>query len=407
MTDVADPRELGIDPDRLKNIEKHFATYVDDGRLPGWQVQVARHGSVAYRASYGKRDVEADLPVTDDTVFRIYSMTKPITSVAAMMLYEEGAFELTDPIAKYIPSFQNQQVLTGGTAVAPDLRPATEQIEIRHLLSHTSGLTYGFHHVNVQDEIYRLNGFEWGTPPGLNSEEVVDQWAALPLRFDPGTRWNYSVSTDVLGRLVEVVSGVSLSEFFQKRIFDPLGMTDTGFRVRDDQDDRLAALYLPGPGGGIARNDLFGNAARGKVTFESGGGGLVSTTDDYQRFVSMLLGRGELDGVRILGSRTVDYMSANQLPGNADLTDFGIPLFSESAFDGVGFGLGFSVILDPAKYGVLSTAGEYGWGGAASTAFWVDPEEDLTVIFMTQLLPSSTYPIRTQLKQLVYSSLVD
>jgi CubicO group peptidase (beta-lactamase class C family) len=259
----------------------------------------------------------------------------------------------------------------------------------------------------VQDEIYRDAGFEWGVPKGHTLEQCVDAWARLPLRFDPGTRWNYSVSTDVLGRLIEVVSGQNLAEFFQQRIFDPLGMRDTSFTLRGDLGERLGALYVPDADGKATRNDEFGDAARGEVTFLSGGGGLLSTTQDYHRFTQMLLRGGELDGRRLLGSRTLRYMTANSLPGGQDLEQFGIPLFAETRFDGQGFGLGFSVLEDPVAYGTLASKGEYGWGGAASTAFWVDPLEQITMIFMTQLLPSSTWPIRTQLRQLVYSALVD
>lgn len=398
---------LGFDKTRLDRIRQHFATYVDDGRLPGWQARVTRRGEVVWHANCGLRDIEKELPVEDDTVFRIYSMTKSITSVAAMILFEEGRFELTDPLEKYLPAYANPRVYVGGAALRPVTRPAAGPIRIVHLLNHTSGLTYGFHHIHVQDEIYRNAGFEWGAPKDWTLEQCADAWARLPLRFDPGTSWNYSVATDVLGRLVEVVSGQSLAEFFQQRILDPLGMKDTSFTVRDDLGDRLAALYVPDEKGKATRNDDFGDAVRGKVTFLSGGGGLISTTEDYHRFTQMLLRGGELDGVRILGSRTVRYMTLNSLPGNQDLTEFGIPLFAETRYDGVGFGLGFSVLLDPIRYGTLGTIGEYGWGGAASTAFWVDPAEEITAIFMTQLLPSSTWPIRTELRQLVYSALVD
>ncbi|MFT3813861.1 MAG: serine hydrolase domain-containing protein [Acidovorax sp.] len=398
---------LGFDPARLARIGRHFAAYVDDGRLPGWQVQVSRRGEIAYRENYGWRDVEAKLPVEDNTVFRIYSMTKCVTSVAAMILYEEGRFELTDPVAKYLPAFANMRVLTGGSALKPTLRPATEPMRILHLLNHTSGMTYGFHHIHVQDEMYRNAGYEWGTPKGHTLAQCVDDWAKLPLRFDPGTRWNYSVATDVLGRLVEVISGQSLDEFFDERILRPLGMKDTAFRLRGDLGGRLGALYVPGEKGKATRFDDFGNLARGEITFLSGGGGLLSTTADYHRFTQMLLRGGELDGARILGSRTVRQMATNSLPGGQDLTQFGIPLFAEVAFDGQGFGLGFSVLQDPVAAHVMSAKGEYGWGGAASTAFWVDPVEQITCIFMTQLLPSSTYPLRTQLRQLVYSALVD
>lgn len=397
----------GFDAARLKNIKRHFAAYVDDGRLPGWQVQINRHGEAVYHENYGFRDIEKKLPIEDDTVFRIYSMTKPITSVAAMILFEEGRFELTDPVAKFMPEFANMRVITGGTAIKPMLRPATEPIRIVNLLNHTSGLTYGFHHIHVQDEMYRNAGYEWGAPKGHTLAQCVTDWARLPLRFDPGTRWNYSVSTDVLGRLVEVVSGQTLDKFMQERIFDPLGMKDTSFTVRGTLGKRLGALYIPNAKGKATRNDEFGNAARGKVTFLSGGGGLLSTTADYQRFISMLLGEGEIDGTRILGSRTVRYMATNSLPGGQDLQTFGIPLFAEVRFDGQGFGLGFAVMQDPMAARTLGSRGEYNWGGAASTAFWVDPLEGITATFMTQLLPSSTYPLRTQLRQLVYSALVD
>ncbi|HEU0196390.1 MAG TPA: serine hydrolase domain-containing protein [Nevskiaceae bacterium] len=398
---------LGFDPTRLGRIKSHFARYVDDGRLPGWQVQISRHGEVAYHENYGLRDMEARLPVADDTLFRIYSMTKPITTVAAMMLYEEGRFSLDDPIHHYLPAFSHLRVLTAGTALKPVTRPAAGPIRILHLLNHTSGLTYGFHHVHVQDEMYRNAGFEWGVPAGWTLEQAVDTWAKLPLRFDPGTSWNYSVSTDVLGRLVEVISGQPLDQFFKERIFDPLGMVDTAFRLRGDMGERLAALYVADAAGKARRNDDFGNAVRGRVSFLSGGGGLVSTTADYHRFTQMLLHGGELDGVRLLGSRTLRYMTTNSLPGNTDLTHFGIPLFAEMRFDGVGFGLGFAVVLDPVATHTLGSTGEYNWGGAASTTFWVDPTEEITVIFMTQLLPSSTHPIRPELRQLVYAALVD
>ena len=397
----------GFDLARLARIGAHFAAYVDDGRLPGWQVQVSRRGEVVYRAQHGWRDIEARQPVEDDTVFRIYSMTKPITSVAAMMLYEEGRFELTDPIARFIPAFADMQVLEGGTALKPATRPAAGPIRVQHLLNHTSGLTYGFHHIHVQDEMYRNAGYEWGVPKGKTLAQAVDDWARLPLRFDPGTRWNYSVATDVLGRLVEVVSGQSLDRFFQQRIFDPLGMKDTSFTVRGDLGQRLGALYLPDKDGKATRNDDFSNAARGEITFLSGGGGLLSTTADYHRFTQMLLRGGELDGARLLGSRTLRAMTRNTLPGGQDLVQFGIPLFAEVKYDGQGFGLGFSVVQDPVAAGTLGSVGEYTWGGAASTAFWVDPAEQITTIFMTQLLPSSTWPLRTQLRQMVYSALVD
>lgn len=404
---ATDSSTLGFDVKRLSRIDDHLKKYVDDGRLPGWQVQVARHGEVAHFSSYGKRDIENGLDVEQDTIFRIYSMTKPITTVAAMMLYEEGAFELTTPVSDLIPSYADLKVYTGGNAQKPTTRAAGTPMQIRHLMNHTSGLTYGFHHIHVQDEIYRLNGYEWGVPPGTDLATACDAWASMPLRFDPGTRWNYSVATDVLGRIVEVASGMSLDRFMTERIFQPLGMKDTTFHVDSARTDRLAALYTPGADGKAMRLDSFGDAIKQQPTFLSGGGGLASTTADYSRFCEMLRCGGELDGERLLGSRTLDYMSQNSLPGDHDLEEIGIPLFAETRYDGVGFGLGFSVVIDPVKYGAVCSPGEIGWGGAASTAFWVDPLEDLTLIFMTQLLPSSSYPIRSELKGLLYQALVD
>ncbi len=401
------PDEVGFDPDRLDRIERHFATYVDDGRLAGWMAVVTRHGRVAYVSARGHRDREADLPVERDTLWRIYSMTKPITSVAAMMLYEQGAFELKDPLHRYIESFRHQRVYRSGSSQSPVTVPATEPVRIWHLLTHTSGLTYGFHYAHPVDAGYRAAGFEWGSPPDLDLAGAVDAWASLPLLFEPGTEWNYSVSSDVLGRLVEVISGQPLDRFLAEQIFGPLGMTDTGFSVPESDQARLAALYGAGPQRTAVRLEAAGRAALSPPAMLSGGGGLVSSAADYHRFTQMLRNRGELDGVRLLSPRTVDYMARNHLPGGADLEAFGRPLFAETTFDGVGFGLGFSVVLDPAANKVLSSPGEYAWGGAASTAFWVDPVEDLTALFFTQLLPSSTFPIRTQLRQLVYQALID
>ena len=404
--------EVGLDQSRLDRIPKHFASYVDTGRLPGWLITVSRHGKLAHVSTYGHRDVEAGLPVEPDTLWRIYSMTKPITSVAAMMLYEEGRFQLTDPVRKYIPSFAESRVFTGGSDIGYTTEPVTEPMRIWHLLTHTSGLTYGFHRAHPVDAIYRANGFEWGTPRGTDLAGVCDAYARMPLLFQPGSEWNYSVSTDVLGRVIEVVSGQRLGEFFSERIFAPLGMTETSFWARPEEAGRLGPLYTRGAGGKAMPMDSMGKAAYREPPYHSGGGGLVSSAADYHRFTEMLLHRpgspaGELDGVRLLSPRTVAYMTLNHLPGNADLDSFGRPLYAESVFAGVGFGLGFAVQLDPAASKTLCTAGEFNWGGAASTTFWVDPVEQLTVSFFTQLMPSSAYPIRPQLRQLVYQALVD
>jgi CubicO group peptidase (beta-lactamase class C family) len=406
-----DPAEAGFAPDRLRRLDEHFKRYVDTGLLKGWLLTVSRHGKLAYTARYGQRDAEAGLPVEPDTLWRIYSMTKPVTSVAAMMLYEEGAFELTDPVSKFIPSFARVRVYTGGSDQRPTTVPATEPVRVWHLLTHTAGLTYGFHRAHPMDALYRDAGFDVETKPGMTLEEACDIWAGIPLLFQPGAEWNYSVATDVLGRVVEVASGQRLDEFFAQRILGPLGMNDTAFSVQPDDFDRLAALYARSPGGKAVRFDTLAGNARRQPTLFSGGGGLVSTAADYHRFLQMLLPRpespaGELDGVRLLSPRTVAYMGRNHLPGNKDLEQGGRPLNAESPQRGVGFGLGFAVVIDPVPGKVVSSPGELSWGGLASTAFFVDPAEELTVSFFTQLIPSSAYPIRAQLRQLVYQALV-
>jgi CubicO group peptidase (beta-lactamase class C family) len=391
-----DPAELGFDAGRLARLDRHFARSVDDGRLASWLAVVAREGRVAHVASAG--------PCSTDTVWRIYSMTKPITSVAAMLLWEEGAFELTDPVARFVPEMGEARVWAGGSSLKPVTVPQAEPMRVWHLLTHTSGLTYGFHYAHPVDAIYRSNGFEWGFPPGLDLAGCCAAWAEMPLLFQPGAEWNYSVSTDVLGRVVEVASGMSLDAFFAERIFAPLGMTDTGFWARDAA--RLPPLYTPDPETKLAvENEAFGAAALREPDAWGGGGGLVSTAGDYHRFARMLLNEGELDGVRLLAPRTVRLMASNHLPGGLDLETFGRPLFAETPFTGVGFGLGFSVVLDPVAGRSASSAGEFAWGGAASTAFWVDPAEGVTALFFTQLLPSSTWPIRSELRQLVYQAL--
>jgi CubicO group peptidase (beta-lactamase class C family) len=406
-----DPAEAGLDPERLARIDAHFARYVADGLLPGWLLTVRRHGHLAHVARCGSRDLEAGLPVTDDTLWRIYSMTKPITSVAAMLLYEEGRLALTDPVSEFIPSFGDVRVYAGGSDLRPVTVPAVEPVRVWHLLTHTAGLTYGFHRVHPVDARYRAAGFEWSAPDGMDLAQACDAWAGFPLLFQPGTEWNYSVATDVLGRVVEVASGQRLDEFLAARILAPLGMTDTAFWAGPEAAPRLAALYTPGPGGRATRLDALGKAALSDRELLSGGGGLVSVAADYDRFTQLLLDRpgspaGELDGVRLLSPRTVGYMTRNHLPGGLDLETFGRPLFAESPFRGIGFGLGFAVVLDPVPGKVICSAGEISWGGAASTVFWVDQEADLTVSFFTQLLPSSTHPIRPQLRQLVYQALV-
>jgi CubicO group peptidase (beta-lactamase class C family) len=403
-----DPSDAGFDAERLERLERHLRSYVDDDRMPGWLVAIARHGQLAHVGTYGQRDMESALPVETDTIWRIYSMTKPITAVAALMLWEEGAFELNDPVRWYIPSFKGLRVWRGGSAVRPETEPVTEEMRMWHLFTHTSGLTYGFMQAHPVDALYRQAGFEWGVPPGLDLAGMCDKLTELPLVFQPGTEWNYGMSTDVLGRVVEVVAGMPFADVVQQRLLDPLGMSETLWHVPDELADRLAALYVPTPGTRKAvRFDSMGSAARTAPTATMGGGGLCSTAADYLRFADMLRRRGELDGVRLLSPRTVDFMASNHLPGNADLTRFGRRLFSETTFDGVGFGLGVSVTIDPVAAKVPGNVGDHGWGGAASTAYWVDPVLDMVVLFMTQLLPSDSLPIRARLRQLVHAAVIE
>jgi CubicO group peptidase (beta-lactamase class C family) len=406
ITATVEPAEVGLDSGRLTRLDRHFARYVDDGRLAGWQIVVTRRGQVAHHSVYGRRDLEAGTPVTPDTLWRIYSMTKPITTVAAMMLWEEGRFELTDEISRWLPEFADVRVYDKGSVGRYFTVPAIEPIRIWHLMSHTSGLTYGFTQTSVVDALYRAAGWDVAAPPGVDLATACQTWASLPLLFQPGTRWGYSCATDVLGRLVEVVSGQTLSEFFTQRILAPLGMTDTRWWVGPPDADRLAALYIPNATGGVARFKAIGDEALREPSLHAGGSGLISTASDYHRFTQMLLGEGTYEGNRILGSRTVRFMTRNHLPGGSDLAALNTGGFAETILDGVGFGLGFAVLLDPVQGRVPNSVGQYYWGGMASTSFMVDPAEQLTVLFFTQLMPSSTYRLRPQVHQMVYSALI-
>lgn len=402
-----DPAEVGFDPHRLSRLDRYFARYVDEGKLAGWALLVTRHGKAVHRSTCGYRDQETGAPMTADTLFRIYSMTKPITAVAALMLYEEGAFDLLDPLDAYLPAFADPRVYLGGPPERPITRAAAEPIRLWHLFTHTAGLTYGANRTSPVDAMYRAAGFDLDPPADRDLAACVREWAGLPLLFDPGTAWNYSVATDVLGRVVEVISGMSLAEFFRRRIFAPLGMADTGFSVPEAERDRLARLYVPSPETGLAIPDdeVGGRVLRARAF--SGGSGLVSTLGDYDSFTRLLLGRGAVDGVRLLGSRTVAYLGRNHLPGGVDVATFGAPFVVGSRYAGVGHGLGVAVLADPVQYRTMGSVGDLSWGGAASTAFWVDPVEDIAAVLLTQLLPSGTYPLRIALRQLVYSALVD
>ncbi|MCH9674090.1 MAG: beta-lactamase family protein [Gammaproteobacteria bacterium] len=403
---VTKPESVGLSAQRLARITPWMARYVSEGKLPGALTLVARHGQVAYLDYTGFADVESQAPVRADTIFRFYSMTKPITSVAMMMLYEEGRFQLSDPVSRFIPSFADLKVFTGGRADDYQVEPARRPMSIHDLFTHTAGLTYGFMQETPVDELYRRDKVGGVVFDG-DLAALVERLSRLPLLSHPGEQWNYSVSTDVLGHLVELISGQSFDVFLQERIFAPLGMIDTGFHVPPQDVGRLAANYQrEGPEGGLTLIDAPTTSSYlSPPKFLSGGGGLVSTAADYLQFTQMLLNRGQLRGKRLLGAKTVDYMSRNHLDG--DMAAMGQPVFSETSYDGIGFGLGFSVVLDPARAQVLCSEGSYAWGGMASTAFWIDPREDLCVIFLTQLVPSSSYPIRDELRVLVNQAITD
>jgi CubicO group peptidase (beta-lactamase class C family) len=402
------PEEVGLSSPRLARIREHFQRYVDAGQLAGTVTLVARRGRVAYLESQGHLEIERRRPMAADSVFRIYSMTKPIASVGLMMLYEEGRFQLDDPVHRFIPSWGDLRVFVSGNHPTFKTAPVERPMTIRDLLSHTSGLTYGFMERTNVDTAYRKLGIADSGRPGYTLQHMVETLAKLPLEFSPGTLWNYSVSTDVVGHLIEVISGQRLDRYLAEHVLEPLGMHDTGFVIREDQVPRFAANYLREASGTLTLLDDPGQSHYRECTFFSGGGGLVSTAPDYFRFTAMLRNHGELDGIRFLGRKTVELMTTNHLPGGQDLTQLAqAGMFTETAYAGVGFGLGFSVMQSPARAQVLGTPGEYAWGGAASTAFWVDPAEDLIVIFMTQLMPSSTYPLRRELRVLTYGALID
>ena len=324
----------GMDSGRLARIDRHFARYVDDGRLAGWQVLVARHGELVHSSVHGVRDLASGAPFTDDTIVRLYSMTKPITSVAAMMLVEEGVIQLKDPVSAYIPEFAATRVYRSGSIQKPMTEPQTEPMLVWHLLTHMSGLTYGFHNTHAVDAMYRAAGFEWGYPDGVDLAEICRRWAALPLVFQPGTEWNYGVSTDVLGRVVEVASGMDLESFFRTRILDPLGMHDTAFTLPDADLDRLATLYVAHPATGEAIPAPSMLVPSTTPTMFSGGGGLYGTLDDYMAFVEMLRRGGSARDGRLHSPATLDFMMRNHLPG--DIASMGPRSFAEQPMEGMG-----------------------------------------------------------------------
>jgi CubicO group peptidase (beta-lactamase class C family) len=399
----ADPGEVGLDAKALDRLDRHFADAVDEGRLPGFLVAVARGGRTAHLTAHGRRDLAAGLPVEPDTLWRIYSMTKPVTAVAALMLMEEGRLSLDDPLARHLPVFADARVYESGSGPNVRTRPTARPILLRHLMTHTAGLTFGFYHTHPVDALYRAAGLESSVPPGKDLAQTMEVYASLPLQFDPGTEWNYSVASNVLGRVIEVVSGQSLDVFLAERIFRPLGMPDAGFQVSEEQAGRLAELYGETDGGGI--KPIPGLPLHGRPRFLSGSGGMVASAYDMHRFMEMLRRRGELDGVRLLAPGTVDLMTSNHLPGGADLRTAGSrPAHDEPGNEGVGFGLGVSVVVDPSRTQAPSGLGTYGWSGVATTTFWVDPGRDLTVQFMTQVRPKSSHTVFRDLKRLVHEA---
>jgi CubicO group peptidase (beta-lactamase class C family) len=402
----------GLDAGRLERITEHLErNYIGPQKIAGAQVTVARHGHIAYFKSFGSMDLERNKPTRDDTIYRIYSMTKPITSVALMTLYEQGYFQLNDPVSRVVPSWKNHRVWVSGEGDDMVTEAPHRPITFRDVLSHTAGLTYGggLPGVGIQhpiDKIYRsLKIRSFDAPDTMQG--FMDKLGQVPLRYQPGTAWMYSLATDVCGALVELISGKPFAQYLDEVIFQPLGMKDTAFQVAPDKVDRFAANYQRGPDKKLKLiDDPAASAFTREPGFKSGGGGLTGTSADYLRFCEMLRRGGELDGHRVLGPRTVAMMHMNHLPGGRQLTDLAIGGFSETAYDGVGFGLGFASSLSEVDAGGLG-AGDYYWGGAASTIFWVDPKEDLCVVFMTQLMPSGTFNFRGQLKSIVYSSIID
>ncbi len=399
---VRDPTRLGFDPARLARIGPWMQRYTDSARWPGGAVLIARHGELAYFDSVGWADVEARRPWSRDLVARIYSMTKPVTAVALLMLHEEARVHLDDPVEAYLPEFKNVQLLIPGATALDQTVPTPTKMTIHHLLTHTAGLSL-FTNPRILGEAYARETL--GMAMGYGGlDRMVRRIAELPLEWAPGTRWQYSAGSDVIGRIVEVVSGMSLDRYFATRIFDPLGMTDTGFWVPDTAMRRFPPLYVT-TDGGMALHEAAATSAwrQGRVDTFCGGGGLVGSIDDYWRFAEMLRGGGVRGGARLLSPRTLQLATRNHLPG--DLAAMATEVWAETQFDGVGFGLLGSVVLDPAKAGISAQVGDFGWGGAAGTFFWVSPVDDMVVILFTQLLPSSAIPVRKELRALVHGAL--
>lgn len=394
----------GFDKTRLKRLDDHIrAKYLDTGRFPHADLLIGRGDEVVHRFTAGEaRDGQK---LKDDAIFRIASMTKPVTSIVFMQLVEEGKVALSDPVHRFLPEWKGLGVFTAGGGNTPFVtRPTAAPMRMVDLLRHTSGLTYSFQERTNIDAAYRKAGFE--RFDGGDLEAMVAALAKIPLEFDPGSSWNYSVSTDILGAIIQRIEGKRLDSIYQERVFDPLGMTDTHFRLPQAKADRLPDCYIYDSQATKRLHDPGGAASAWVKSDQlSGGGGLVSTVADYHRFCRMLLGKGALDGTRIVAPHTLALMTANHLPGDADLATLSKSLFSEAENAGVGFGLGFAVMMNPAKAMVPGNPGEFYWGGMFSTAFFIDPVDDLCMVFMTQLMPSNTYPVRREIKTMLYAAL--
>jgi len=416
---LASPESAGMSKAAFDRIEDHLKRrYIDAGRFPGTQLVVLRRGKLVHSAVQGFADLERKAAMKDDTIFRIYSMTKPITSIAFMMLVEEGRVALDEPVHKYIPEWKNLGVFQAGIAPAFLTRPPSRPMLIVDLLRHTSGLTYGFQQRSNVDAAYREMKIGEVEKAGT-LQSMIEQLAKVPLEFSPGEAWNYSVSTDVIGYLIGLISGRPFEQFLKERIFEPLEMKDTDFFVPAGKAGRFAACYSASPQGAMTfhaserkgdltlQDDPATSTFLSPPSFISGGGGLCSTAADYLTFCRALLNGGELSGVRLVGPKTLALMTSNHLPGGRTLPEMSRSLFSEATYHGIGFGLGFSVTLDPAQTLIPGSAGEYAWGGAATTSFWIDPAEELIAIFLTQVLPSTAYPIRRELRTMIYAAITE
>ena len=400
---VVSPESVGFSSSRLKRINQFIQSYIEGKKLASGLTMLARHGEVFHFQPYGVLDLNSGAPVERDSLFRIYSMTKPITSAAVMMLYEEGHFSLDDPVGKFIPELARLKVYNGMSETGMRLVEQQQPISIRHLLTHTSGLSYGFHQDSPVEEMYRKADI---TDPDSTLREMVEKLGRLPLVNQPGAKWRYSNATDVLGYLVEVVSGTPFDRYLQDNILDPLGMTDTSFYVAEENLDRLATVYGASLNGGIVPLDNpMVNRQRRPHTLFSGGGGLVSTASDYMHFCQMLLNGGSLGDARLLAPKTVEMMHSNHLTD--DLKPFAVGQSMSSDTKGCGFGLGFRVVMDIAQHGIIGSNGIYSWGGAASTVFWIDPKEDIVAILLTQFMPSSHYPLRREFQIAAYQALME